>query len=198
MSKLSRAVALFGLVVLAALAGPVEAAEFTAKMVQTRGQDRVTGNIFVAGKKVRLDILLRMGLIVTISRLDKKLVWVINIGDKSYVEMRGVALGPGVGQTFPDELKKAADKKRLGQETVEGFVCDKYLYTFRDKRRGEVILWVARQLDYPIKTVYRNGEDKLEAVSVFKEIKVGPVDPALFEIPEGFRKIDPAKKETIE
>lgn len=173
-----------------------QAVEFAAKLEQTNGGEVTQGAVLVSGVKFRLDILNQAGLITTISRPDLDLVWVINIGDQSYIEVKGVRLGPTAGEAATKELEKVADKKELGQEKISDFECTKIQYTYRDKRRGKVIQWVADKLNYPIKTVQETARGQV--TSLFKEIKITEVDPVMFEVPKNFRKLEPPQKQQIQ
>ena len=171
-----------GMVAILLAGGVACAADFSADMVM-KGPDgqAMSGKVFVKGQKIRQEMEQGGEKMVTILRLDKKLSWVVMTDQKVYMEMkmRESAEDPAlVEKTDPAKVR------RLGKETVNGFVCEKIQVT--DK--GTVITqWVAEELGWPIK-----GEAKTpEGLSTheYKNIRKGGVSDTLFEIPQGFQKM---------
>lgn len=162
--------------------GTAFAAEFSADMVM-KGPDGqgMSGKVFVKGQKIRQEMDQDGEKMITILRPDRKLSWVIMPDEKVYMEMK-----MRESSEDPTLAEKAdpAKVKRLGKETVNGFVCEKIQVT--DK--GTVVTqWLSTELGWPIK-----GEVKgPEGVSTheYKNIKKGGVSEALFEIPAGFQKM---------
>ncbi len=48
--------------------------------------------------------------------------------------------------------------------------------------------WFSLKLDYPIKTVFTKGTETMTVE--YKNIKAGPLDAALFEVPPGYQKMN--------
>lgn len=167
------------------LAGVAQAAEFSAQMFQSKDGKPVYGKIWVSGPKVRVDMLSEAGLVMTISRGDKKVLWVVNPARKQYLELPGVVLGPISGQ--PIDPKLLAEKRDMGTEKVDGRLCDKIYYRYKDEKKGRVLEWVDRDLKYPIKIVHKGPEGAV--ATLFEKIKPGPQKASLFEIPAGFKKV---------
>jgi|GEM_PF-4853623 len=166
-----------------AAAGKVD---FTAQMRQTRGLTTLNGVFFATADKTRLDLLTPQGLISTVTRLDRKLMWIINHDQRSYLEMKGMAVNPlSVSET---EREGQARQEDLGTEKIEGYDCRKIKYTFLDKSKGVVVEWMADSLGYPLRTLFHGPEGEV-VLTEFKKVKVGPQDPGLFEIPEGFSRV---------
>ena len=68
------------------LVGLVQAAEYSAVMVtKTHGRE-IQGKVFVKGDKERREVSTPMGAHVTILRRDKKVMWMLIPGHKSYME----------------------------------------------------------------------------------------------------------------
>lgn len=172
--------------------GQALAVEFTAKFIQERSNQKITGAILVADQKIRMDIIAGNSMVTTISRLDKNLVWVMNIGERSYYEVKKLAMGPEAGVKYHKELEKIADRKVLGKERLEGYDCEMVQFVFHDKKYGAITQWIAQKLNYPIKTVHESSEEKI--ITTFFKITETSVDPVMFEIPEKFKKLEPAQK----
>ncbi len=75
----------------------------------------------------------------------------------------------------------------LGTEKVEGYECDKILYTYRDKSMGVMTQWIARELNYPIKMLYEGPQGK--TTMEYKNIKKGGVSDSSFSVPSDYQKM---------
>ena len=78
--------------------------------------------------------------------------------------------------------------KVIGQETIEGKVCD--VYKFMDPATGNATTaWVWKEKEFPLKMETDGPEGKI--VTEFQNIQFDvPVSPSLFEIPAGFKMVD--------
>jgi hypothetical protein len=167
--------------------GAVMAAEFSADTISTRGGETITGKVFVKGDKIRNEGVRGGRETIAIVRMDKKLSWVLQPENKTYIEMKG----GGAAQTraeMESAVKGMADKKELGTEKVNGFLCDKVQYVYRDKSMGVMTQWIARDLDYPIKSEHTGaagGGFKNELTN----IKVKSLPDSLFEVPAGYKNV---------
>ena len=75
--------------------------------------------------------------------------------------------------------------KKVGTETVNGRSCDKWEAT--GKNGEKETFWIDQKLHFPIKSQTAGG-----TTTEFTNIKEGAQDPALFKVPAGYRKFDPA------
>lgn len=171
-----------GMLAIFLAAGAAQAAEFSADMVMKAPDGSgMTGKVFVKGQKIRQEMTQDGETVITILRLDRKLSWVLMPEEKAYMEMK-----MRESAEDPSLVEKADPTKvrRLGKETVNGFVCEKVQVT--DK--GTVVTqWLSTELGWPIK-----GEVKApEGVSTheYKNIRKGGVSDALFEVPSGYQKM---------
>ena len=81
-----------------------------------------------------------------------------------------------------------AQIKRVGTETVKGYKCDKYLFTFKNKEMGTMTQWFAIKLGYPIKII--NTSDMMgEAITELQNIKKASVRDDLFIVPSDYKEI---------
>lgn len=110
---------------------------------------------------------------------------------KMYMEMNAYGAGPGMRQKAPQvhvydpnnpcATEEGTTCKKLGVETVNGYVCDKWQFTGKDSQT----VWIAQQLHFPIKTQSEDG-----GTVEFTNIKTGPQDASLFQVPAGYQKFD--------
>jgi hypothetical protein len=125
-----------------------------------------------------------MDQMITISRPDLKLAYVIYPGLNSYTEM--VSKDPA-GSASPDDYK--ADITELGKEAVDGHDCVKNKVTVTDKD-GHTIdstVWDAADLkNFPVKIV--TGDADHPSTMTFKNISLAEPDANLFVAPAGLTK----------
>lgn len=167
------------------LVGLVQAAEYSAVMVtKTHGRE-IQGKVYVKGDKERREFSSPMGAHVTILRRDKKVMWNLMPGQKSYMELPISQEAMGKALNVPEE---GVTKKLLGTETLNGSETEKYERTTvkADGRERKTIVWISKKLGVPIRV---ESADKSFTID-YKDIKEGGVDDALFEVPAGYQKMN--------
>ena len=190
-AALNRCRALLGVAILLVASGIASAAEFSADVTEKMGTTTMTGKMYVKGLMIRHDTVQGPRQGSAILRMDKKVVWILDPAQKTYMEMP--TGGKELAYLSPDDvkatqaLKKVATVKKLGRETVNGYPCDKYLLTYKDKSLGTQYQWVSQRLKVPIK-VEQKGP-KLEMLMEYRNIKEGRVPDSLFQIPAGYKKV---------
>jgi hypothetical protein len=165
------------------------AAEFSADMVVTQQQQKISGKIYVSNKMMRQEMSMNGMQNITIVDGEKKKVWVVMPQQKMYMEMGNLPQQAYNPATFDDkEILKKAKKEVLGKETIEGHVCDKIRYTFHDKSVGVVTQWISTKIKFPLKVVAKNGK---QVVTVeYKNITTKKNPNKLFVVPAGFKKME--------
>lgn len=158
---------------------PGYAQDFSADMVSFSSEGSFTGKIYVSGEKSRVE----MPEAVTISRMDKKLAWVLMPNEKMYMEQ---PLSPRSSASTREKLDGEIERKAEGNEKVSGRNTAKYRVIFElEGKREEVFQWIDEAAHIPVKTAAVDGSWSSE----FKNIQTGPQGGELFEIPAGYRKM---------
>ncbi len=178
-----------GLVLSFLLVGLVQAAEYSAVMVtKTHGRE-IQAKFFVKGDKQRSEVSTPAYAGINIVRWDKKIMWMLNPGQKSYMEM------PISQQALMSKMSLATDvseagvtKKLLGTETLNGSETEKYEISgaLPNGREWKHFIWISKKTRIPLRI---ESADKSFTID-YKDIKEGGVDDALFEIPAGYQKTD--------
>ena len=156
---------------------------FSADQVRTAGKRVTTGKVYGNEKALRIETEHRGRKSILITRLDRKVVWSLMPDQKMYAEMS--SLGK---DEFASGLEGAkVEKQSLGTEQVGPYQCDKYrLQTTYEGHVYTSIEWNAKELNgFPVKRASEKGDWTVE----YQNIKLGPQDPSLFEIPEGYKKL---------
>jgi len=171
----------YGVLAILLAGGTALAAEFSADMVSEGGGQAMTGKVFVKGEKIRQEFDQDGEKMVTILRMDRKLTWILMVDEKAYMEMKMKATAED-----PKLVEKAdpAKVKRLGKETVNGFICEKIQVTEKD---AIITQWFSEELGWPLKGEVKGKEGTF--THEYKNIRKGGVSEALFEVPAGFQKM---------
>lgn len=158
--------------------GIASAQDFSADMVSTTKGGVFTGKIYVAKEKTRME----MPQAITITRMDKNIVWILMPEQKMYMEQ---PLKPEKVAASTDKMPGEIERKHLGTETVDGKKTEKYriVYTVENKRET-IFQWVDTDSGFPIKTAAEDGSWATE----YKNLKVAKQPDTLFEIPAGYQK----------
>ena len=182
---------LTGLILMIAFSGLTLASEFSADVIMTGGPMAGNGKIWVKGQKMRQEIGEQEEKRIVIMDLDQGFLCRILQGGvyiKNEIESNGKGFRPDNFLWLQQGLSEA-QVKIVGKETVNGYQCDKYLITFKNKEMGTMTQWVAIKLDYPIKTVNKN--DALgEVITELQNIKKGDVKDDLFLLPTGYTELE--------
>ncbi|MEW6107707.1 MAG: DUF4412 domain-containing protein [Nitrospirota bacterium] len=155
--------------------------EFSADTVMTSEGHKMTGKIYAKSDRFRMEVT-KPEHMITITRMDKKVVWNIMPSEKMYMEM---PFDPR--QAPKTEIIGEIDRKLMGSETIDGHPTKKYLITYRDgKRTDKVYQWWATDINFPVKTADVNNH----WVQEYKNIKLGSQPNSLFEVPSGYSKMN--------
>lgn len=155
------------------------AMDFSAEMVNSSPQGAVTAKFYVSGQKSRVE----MPGIVTINRMDKKTMWMLMPGQSMYIEQPlDIRTVISAQEKMDGEVERVVE----GKDMVNGVSTTKYRVTFdAGGKRETVFQWIDDVNHFPVKTAARDGSWSSE----FKNVKTGPQDPSLFEIPSGYNKM---------
>lgn len=161
------------------VAGGVAAAQgFSADVVSKYGKETMNGKIYITKDKMRFET---AGM-VTITRMDKKVVWLLMPGEKMYME-QSIRLDNVVPSAEPskDELERVL----LGTETVNGYTANKYRVTVKVERdKNSFLMWLKTDNSLPVKMAAEDGKWSQE----YRNIVEGEPDAALFEVPDNYKK----------
>jgi len=157
------------------------ALEYSADAVITSSGQKMHGKMYASEDRFRMEMTSPQKMI-TISRMDKNVIWNIMPSQKMYIEM------PFDPNTAPKtDIKGEIDRKLLDTETIDGHPTEKYLVTFKNGGQTQKIhQWLATDINFPIKTAAPDNK----WVQEYKNIKVGPQPDKLFEVPEGYTKME--------
>lgn len=176
------------LAVTAAAQNPVTV-EYSADSIIEHGEGTMKGKVYFAPGKERREMNAGAEKMVNITRNDKKVTWILMTEDKMYMETKHSAATPNKDDLSSYKIEQSI----VGKETMNGVETtkSKIIMTGKDGSKMGGFMWMTKE----------NIMVKLDAVSIEKgnkdrfkteltNLKIGKQDPALFEIPPGFEKMD--------
>jgi hypothetical protein len=176
--RLKLSVGLITIMLSLLIIGGVAAAQgFSADMIMHADKQDMQGKVYIDVGRMRFET----GGFIIITRMDQKTVWQLIPSQKLYMEQtfKPQNTVPGAGPA-PGEVSRTL----LGQETVNGYLCNKYRVTVMTENHQEsYLLWLSGS-GLPVKVSDEQGKWWQE----YKNITVGPQPASLFEIPKGYER----------
>ncbi len=156
------------------------------KMTGGRGMD-MTGKMYFGGEKIRMDMNAPQGTSVMLVDPVKRTSYMLMPEQKMYMEFNAAMARRRTPDMKPmDPENPCANTpdttcKKVGTETVNGRNCDKWEFTTSGRVTN---YWVDKRLMFPVKMTGEGTSWELT------NIKEGPQDAKLFEIPPDYQKMD--------
>lgn len=155
------------------------AADFSADMVGSSPQGAMSAKMYVSGDKSRVE----MAGAVTINRMDKKVMWLLMPQEKMYIEQ---PVDMKAARSTREKVEGEVERTVEGREAVNGMNTTKYRVTYESNGLRETIFqWIDDVNRFPVKTAAVDGSWSSE----FRNISTKSQDPALFEVPSGYKKM---------
>jgi len=173
-------------------AGYEDKAEYSADQTMEMEEMKFTAKIFHTPKKERREQSMMGHTSINIIRQDKQLVWVLMPMQNSYMEHP-------IGQAGPKEQEDFSQYKvefeKAGEENVDGHDCAKMkvIATKPDGTKFGGFWWSRKADNIMVKAdmIAKMEDGKKRRMLIRNQnIKTGPQDPALFEIPAGYNKMN--------
>ena len=161
--------------------------EYSADRVMTSGGTTMKGRVYFTPERERMEF--NDGAMVSIVRRDKNVTWMLMLEQKMYMENKMSGNMAAGKQQAPDNFDKCDVKKtEAGKEDVNGFATRKMEMVIScpgsEKMTGMV--WLTKD-NIPIRLETTKAGSKETFRMELKNLKIGKQDPALFEIPAGFK-----------
>lgn len=161
-----------------ALGSTAFAQEFSADMVSTSKTGTFKGTMYVGKDKTRMESADN----ITITRMDKKVVWILMPKEKMYMEQ---PFDPKASVPASGKVEKEVERVLVGKEKVSGQLADKYQVTYMNNGEKETMYqWLAPGLQIPVKLAAADNSWAME----YKNIKKGAPADSLFEVPADYQK----------
>jgi hypothetical protein len=126
---------------------------------------------------------------IQIFRYDTRVMWILMPSEKMYME-QSMSGGPPKGN---DPSQWTYEDTAMGEETLNGVKVTKYktIATSTDGKKYGGFSWRTKEgINLKQDLLYKEGNDKKRMLTELSNLQIGRQDPKLFEIPEGFTKLD--------
>ncbi len=179
-------------------------ADYIADQFVTISQGEIGGNprifsakIYSQKKKLRMEVVIAGRRSINISRGDKEqpISWDLMPDEKMYTESYHL----GNSGDLASESKQDYEKVFLAKEPVAGIMTNKFKLSWKesDGSRRSGLVWEAIEFDNaPIRQEFFSNNQHL--LLQLTNVKVQKLDPTLFEIPEGYKKISVPKQTPVQ
>ncbi|UCD95451.1 MAG: hypothetical protein JSU69_05210 [Candidatus Zixiibacteriota bacterium] len=159
---------------------------FSADMILLEGQDTVTNKLYVGDAAYRMEQGEGDRAVFVIADEKSGSTFVFRPSMKQYMQISSQDPVSLMNDPFQScaYVSSMAEELFDGTDTVAGYACDKYLY----QKDGKDLMtkWVSEKFAQPLKIVVHVDQGKSMELA---DITEGPLDAALFEIPDGYEKI---------
>lgn len=163
---------------------PVPQVEFSAESVTESGGATLKEKIYYAPGMVRKELEVPHGKQIEITRLDKKVAWLLMTEEHLYLEQALVAGDEGTpaGMSF--------EQTAVVEEPVNGIPTTKYkaVATQPDGRALSGYVWSTKEGITVKMDLVSDGTPATHLVMELKNLQIGKQAPNLFEIPSGYRR----------
>ena len=166
------------------------AAEFSAEMIIDRLGQKQSIKLYIKDQQIRAEMEDVFGQKqILISRPGKDQTFML------YPKTRGYMAFPATAVNWPvawdkETIEKNGSRNLIGEEDIEGYLCDKYEISFANKYRGRIIIWVARRLNYPIQMIQVDGPPTASLQRKLTNIKEQRIEDSKFRVPQGYKKVN--------
>lgn len=165
--------------------------EYSADSVMQTEDMTTEQHVYVTPTKERHEMLSGSGDTgigsIQIFRHDSKVMWQLMPSEKMYMEhSMGKAAAKDISQWDFEETV-------MGEEVLNGVKVTKYktIATSTDGKKYGGFSWRTKEgVSIKSDLLYKEGNEKHRMMTELKNVKIGKQDPQLFEIPQGFTKLD--------
>jgi hypothetical protein len=165
-------------------------AEYSADETIQTDERTIQQKVFVTPTMERKELLTGAGDgAIQIFRYDSNVMWMVMPSQKMYME-HSMAGGPPKGN---DPSQWTYEDTAMGEESLNGMRVTKYktIATSTDGKKYGGFSWRTKEgINLKQDLLYKEGNEKKRMLTELSNVKIGTQDPKLFEIPDGFTKLD--------
>jgi hypothetical protein len=161
---------------------------FSADQVFKVGARTMMGKVHATNTAMRTESDADGKHFINIVRGDRKVVWTLLPDKKTYFEMALPSLPDASALARNGAEVPSAQRQNAGTERVGDYVCDKTLVVANSGGKSHAFTeWAAKELGgFVVKREAQDGSWSLE----YRNVQLTSQDASLFEIPEGYQKMD--------
>jgi len=166
---------------------------YSADMVFTNDKGRSrTARLYYTSKKQRLEFKAGNEIVAIIFDHNANKAYQLLMNARTWRPIRTIIPQFNFGISDP-----SSTRKKLGEEKMGGLAVTKYQVSAKSRVGDEFdgTAWATKdRIIVKIVGIVARGKLKQRLTMVLQNLKVGPVDPTLFAVPAGYKKLPPLKK----
>ncbi len=176
---------------------PVPKVEYSAQQTMETAETTMTGMVYVTPTRERREMNVSGETMTVIMRRDKKIGWTLIPSEQMYMEM-----------SFDEAMDKSEsldnykfETTAMGSETVNGVSCEKskvIMTNLKDGSKMGGFWWVSKDgIVMKMDMISKDKDQKMRMKLELSNLKTGKQNPALFEIPAGYSKMNMPSMQSI-
>ncbi|MCC6301437.1 MAG: hypothetical protein IT489_01390 [Gammaproteobacteria bacterium] len=176
-----------------ALAWNPPAVDYSADETMETAEFSIEGQVYASQGKERRETLMEGMRQIMILRPDKKLIWTLMPDQRMYIEVKPGTDKAGSGADPGDLSGYEIEQTTLGEEEVNGVMTTKSKIVMTGKTGAKMggFWWTSKDgIVVKMDVLAMDKGDKTRIKKELRNLRVGPQDPALFEIPAGYARMD--------
>ncbi len=170
---------------------PEPTVEYSADSTVQTGNYTSKSKVYRSIQKERREMKVGESQQIVISRMDKNLIWMLMPMQKIYTEM---SMGKMKGKSAPGNMTyEDIQQTVVGEEMIQGIKTTKSKVTVIDVSgttfQGH--MWTtAEGITLKMETAAKGRGESFQTKMVLENLEIKKQDPNLFEIPDGYTKMD--------
>jgi len=156
---------------------------YSADLVTINMGRKSTSKVYLGDGKLRTEVSMGPVQVVTITRLDEKVVYILLPVQKMFVE-KPLQEADGLLSYVSD---KNTTRELVGTEPIKNQPCDKYKMALRDK---VFYVWINKSTQIPMQMLSVDNKTRTE----WDNVQIGPQPTDLFKPPGDFQKFTGASE----
>ncbi|MFO7931615.1 MAG: VWA domain-containing protein, partial [Desulfosalsimonas sp.] len=165
----------------------LNAAQFTADMLQAREGQTSKCKLYVKNERYRMEMQQGGAEFIVLVNRETGITRVLMPEEKKYIQMKNTSARSQMNNPFESfrHSSKKYESEDLGREDFKGFDCSKVLVG-----SGEQDLftaWISKELEFPLKIIFHLQQGMLVEL---ENIRQGQVDAGLFDVPKDYSKME--------
>jgi len=170
-------------------------AEFSADLKIKQPDKEYEFQYYAKDSLYRLEKLTGEDRILIIADRELDITWALNPEEKAYIELKGTDAVFFNPVRAWEAIRENQNEEKVGDETILGYPCEKYAYTYPEQKEPSVEAWYSPKLNQFIRQIVYYGGGQGDGLLEMTNIIEAPQDDSLFKVPADYqREKSPAEK----
>ncbi|MQY59749.1 MAG: DUF4412 domain-containing protein, partial [Clostridia bacterium] len=125
--------------------------------------------------------------ILIIADRELDITWALNPEEKAYIELKGTDAAFFNPVRAWEAIRDGLDEKKVGDETILGYLCEKYTYSYPEQKEPSAEGWYSPKLEQFIRQIVYYGGGQGDGLLEMINIIEAPQDDSLFKVPADYQ-----------